>query len=85
MSSSDDESDVIVQCLVGIGAELTQIRQELQRMNGDEPEAEPAVPDSDGGWTCRACGAAFTTLPAAERHARDDHGAPTGAEQDILA
>jgi len=82
--SSDSDTDAIVQCLVGIGAELTKIRKELQRMNGDTADAEPAVPDAGDGWTCRGCGVTFDTLPAAERHARDDHGAPAGAEQDIL-
>jgi len=84
MSSSDGDQDAIVQCLIGIGAELTKIRQELQRLNGAGPDAGPAVPDTADAWTCRGCGAAFDSLPMAERHARDEHGAPAGAESDIL-
>jgi hypothetical protein len=85
MSSSDgDQPDAVVQCLIGIGAELTKIRQELQRLNGDEPAAEPAVPDTSNAITCRSCGKSFQSRQRADRHARDEHGAPRGHEAELF-
>lgn len=78
MSSNGDADtdEQLVHALVGIGAELTRIRQLLEREQGAPADAET--------WTCRSCDATFSSSAAAEQHARQDHGAPAGHETDLI-
>ncbi|QLG62830.1 hypothetical protein [Halorarum salinum] len=72
---NDDQADQVVQCLVGIGAELTAIRQELQRLNDEVPEPGPDVET----FECRFCDHVPHGEGMAERHAVDGHNAPHSA------
>jgi hypothetical protein len=83
--TDDTPGDPYLRALVAIGAELTAIRQALEAMD-DGSGTEPSGADDrtdDTTLACR-CGATFKTRTDATEHARTEHGAPAGAEQDIL-
>lgn len=68
---NDEQAEQMVRALVGIGAELTAIRQQLQAMNDRTPGPPPDVES----YACR-CGETVVGVEAARRHAVDDHSAP---------
>lgn len=68
---NDEQAEQMVRALVGIGAELTAIRQQLQAMNDRTPDPSPDVES----FTCR-CGQTVVGSEAARRHAVDAHSAP---------
>jgi hypothetical protein len=78
MSSDDNTDEQILHALVGIGAELTRIRRLLEQDSDAEPTTEDAT------FTCRSCGAMFGDEDYAHEHARSEHGAPEGAETDLI-
>lgn len=75
--SNATRDDPYLHALIGIGAELTAIRQELQRMNDRTPD--PAAGEIH---ECR-CGRVVHGEDAARRHAADDHGAPADAWEEL--
>jgi len=80
---SDDDISPELQALLGIGAELTAIRRELvtirQALVDDASDDE-----TDNATVACRCGAAFDDRDTAAAHAREEHDAPRGAEQDLL-
>lgn len=81
-SPNDAPGDPYLRALVAIGAELSQIRAELQRQNGTL-DTDGSTDTDDNPITCD-CGAAFESLADAKTHARKQHKAPRGAELDTL-
>ena len=73
MTQADDP---YLQCLIGIAAELTAIRQQLQQLNNEPPEPNLET------FECR-CGRVVAGESAAREHARDEHNAPRGAWSDL--
>lgn len=74
----DTADDPTEAALIQIAAELTAIRQLLQREYG--APAEDETPQIE----CGGCGETFIAETDARRHARSDHGAPEGSEGDLL-
>ena len=74
----DEHAEQIINALTGIGAELTNIRIELQRLS--HPEENPSELPS---FQCR-CEKTFQGEFAAKEHAKTDHGAPEGAWKDLF-
>jgi len=81
-SPNDAPGDPYLRALVAIGAELSQIRAELQRQNGTL-DTDDSIDTNDNPITCD-CGAAFESLADAKIHARKQHNAPPGTESDML-
>lgn len=77
-SDTDETAEQIVQCLVGIGAELSAIRQELQKLNDEPPE--PALETYD----C-VCGLTIAGEAEAKRHAIEEHKAPRDSWRETYA
>lgn len=75
---TDEPADPYLRALLGIGAELTQIRLELQKLN-----APRETGDDSPTHECR-CGATFGDMDTARDHVRDKHNAPPGATDDLL-
>lgn len=73
----DGDDDPYLAALLGIGAELTAIRQQLQRLT-----VESAAAASAESLQCR-CGASFDTEAAAREHAVADHKAPAENWQEL--
>jgi len=87
MSGNDDEEmDTQTQLLFGIASELTAIRRLLEAQAGDAVDEAGDTEDGDSDEetvVCR-CGATFDSTGQAHRHARDEHNAPQGAEDDLI-
>lgn len=75
----DAPDDPYLRAFLGICAELSAIRRELQRAN----EAATA-PDGES-FECRSCGATLAGPEAAERHAVQEHNAPADAWETLYA
>lgn len=84
MTDDSDPGDPYLRALLAIGAELSQIRIELQRHNGTlDEDGDSTSGPADPPLVCR-CGATFATADNARRHAREEHNAPSGAEMDVI-
>jgi len=77
--TDDLPDDPHLAVLLGIAAELTQIRRVLEAQQADADDASDATAASE----CR-CGVTVADESAADTHAQDAHNAPPGAWRDVF-